>query len=288
VRECGRQQSTGGKIDDESDAIQARIAALKADRSPNNRVGQQEHSDHEHVVERPSQPKNDQDITSEASVQDRISALRQARVRELSEVQVSDESQPHLSSVQERIQALRQSRGETFAEDLQPSPPPPPPPPQPLPPSVGHGGEDVPVDEFAYPVDTADAIPADQGDYPIYDSLAGVDIADGSNEYDGLSAPVMYPVTDVYPMDDEDGGELAESGAGSEGGIDKNGGITKKRQYQADTAVVALLPSHLQKRRPPAREPNTSKTETSSGSGTVFVGSTHSSDLERFFQEVEN
>jgi hypothetical protein len=108
----------------------------------------------------------------------------------------------------------------------------------------------------------------------------------GSHESDGISATAMYPVTDVYPMDDEDGGDVVESGEGRGGDLKTNGGITKKRQYQADTAVVALLPSHLQKRRPPAREANEGKKENSSGPTTM--GSSGNGELEKFFQEVEN
>lgn len=291
VKERGRQHSTDGKADeDENDAIQARIAALKADQSPNNLVGQKEHSDHEHIVDELSQPQSDPANANEASVQDRIAALRQSRMRELSESPIGDESQPHLSSVQARIQALRQSRGGSVAGDLQQPPAPPPPPPPPRPPSVGHSGDNVPADELYYPVDTDDAILADQGDYPVDDSFASIeqDTMNGSSESGGIPATVMYPVTDVYPMDDEDGGDVAEIGEGHGADINTNGRITKKRQYQADTAVVALLPSHLQKRRPPVREANDGKTENSSGPSNVLQGSSGDGDLESFFQEAEN
>jgi GYF domain/mRNA biogenesis factor len=289
--ERARLLSTEEKTDDENedDAIQARIAALKAGQSPNNRTGQMEHSDQEHSVEVLRQPQKQPFITSEVSVQDRIAALREERRRDLSEAPSDDEKQHHLSSVQERIQALRHSRGGNVAEDVQQSPPPPPPPPRA--PSAEHGGANEPADDLYYPVDTDHATLVARGGYPVDDSFVSIeqDTVDGSNEYDGISATAVYPVTDAYPMDDDDEGDVLESSRGSEDGVKVNEGFIKKRQYQADAAVVALLPSHLQnKRRPPAREPNTASVDSSSGSGSVRLGSSYSGDLERFFQDVDD
>jgi GYF domain len=290
--ERGRLLSTEEKTDDEKedDSIQGRIAALKAGQSPNNRTGQTEHSDQEHSVEVLKHPQKEAFIAGQVSVQDRIAALREERRRDLSEAPGDDENEHHLSSVQGRIQALRHSRGGSVAEDVHQSPLPPPPPPRA--PPAGHGDDKEPANDLYYPVDTDYAVLADHGGYPVNVSFVNIekDTVDVDTKYDGFSALAVYPVTDAYPMDDDDEGDVPENSKGGEDGVKMNEGLAKKRQYQADAAVVALLPSHLQNKRrpPPAREPTTAKVDSSSGSGSVRLGSSHSGDLERLFQEVDD
>jgi hypothetical protein len=291
-------------------SVQDRIALLKRDR----------------LQEAPA-AEEEPEPAMETSVQDRIEALRQEKMREQQEVDKPDESvldritalknerlqQPQGEVVVE-AELAKESDGAVSIENgttesQLPAPPPPPlPPPPPPPPSAfpeqehdvpsypiedtgsiapyPSAAEDMDYPSYAdgdveYPVD--DAYPV-AGAYPVSDDYPATDEYPVDDHYpatDEYPADDHYPATDEYPVTD------AYSTDPASGETKEEESQPPKKKVKVDQELVAFLPSHLRKRRPPKPAPASSAPSQQEADSKPLSSKSEKDDYERLMNEVE-